>query len=215
MSVTMLILAGILFISAGSVRYWEGWLFLCLMIGFWSYFFVVFMKRDPQLLERRLQAKEIHREQKIFQKLHSTLLIAGFIVAALDFRFGWSRWVGGVPVALAIAAQVLVVLGYWIVFWTMKTNSFAASVIRVEEGQRVIDVGPYARMRHPMYFGMAITELAAPIALGSYVALPLFGLLVLLLVYRLIYEEKTLCRELRGYAEYCGRTRFRLIPGIW
>jgi protein-S-isoprenylcysteine O-methyltransferase Ste14 len=138
-----------------------------------------------------------------------------FIVAALDFRFGWTRAKGGVPIWLVLAAQVLVVAGYWIVFWTMKTNSFAASIIRVEDGQSVIEVGPYAWVRHPMYFGMAVTVLSAPIALGSYVAIPVFALLVPLLIYRLIYEEKTLCQELRGYAEYCGRTRFRLIPRIW
>jgi protein-S-isoprenylcysteine O-methyltransferase Ste14 len=215
MASTILILAGILFISAGSLRFWQGWLFLFLMAGFWSYFFVVFMKRDPQLLERRLQAKEIHREQKIFQKLFSTISILAFMVAALDFRFGWSRSVGSVPTWLVLVGQVLVVLGYWFVFWTMKTNSFAASIIRVEEGQSVIEVGPYAWVRHPMYFGMAVTVLSTPLALGSFVAMPVFALLVPLLIYRLIYEERTLRRDLRGYSEYCARTRFRLIPGVW
>ena len=212
---TILILAGILFISAGSLRFWQGWLFLFLMTAFWGYFFVVFMKRDPQLLERRLQKKEIHLEQKIFQKLFSTILIVAFIVAAFDFRFGWSRSAGSVPIWLVLAGQGLVVAGYWFAFWTMKTNSFAASIIRVEEGQRVIEVGPYAWMRHPMYFGMAVTVLSAPLALGSYIAIPVFALLGPVLVYRLIYEERTLCRELRGYSEYCQRRRFRLIPGIW
>jgi protein-S-isoprenylcysteine O-methyltransferase Ste14 len=212
---TILILGGLLFISAGSLRFWQGWLFLFLMVGFWTYFFVAFLNRDPQLLERRLQAKEIHREQKIFHELHSTILIVAFIVAALDFRFGWTQARGGVPVSLVLAAHVLVVVGYWIVFWTMKTNSFAASIIKVEEDQRVIEVGPYAWVRHPMYLGMSITELALPLALGSYVALPVFALLVPSLIYRLIYEERTLCKELRGYSEYCTRTRFRIVPGIW
>jgi protein-S-isoprenylcysteine O-methyltransferase Ste14 len=215
MASTILILAGILFISAGSLRFWQGWLFLFLMAGFWSYFFVVFMKRDPQLLERRLQAKEIHLEQKIVQKLFSAISILAFMVAALDFRFGWSRFAGGVPIWLVLVAQAVVVVGYWLVFWTMKTNSFAASIIRVEEEQRVIDAGPYAWVRHPMYFGMAVTILSAPLALGSYAAMLVFALLVPLLIYRLIYEERTLCRELRGYPEYCDRMRFRLIPGIW
>jgi protein-S-isoprenylcysteine O-methyltransferase Ste14 len=215
MASTILILGGILFGLADSLRFWQGWLFLFLMTALWSYVFVVFMQRDPQLLERRLEAKEIHLEQKIVQKMFSTILILAFVAAALDFRFGWSRSAGGVSIWLVLVAQAAVVLGYWIVFWTMKTNSFAASIIRVEEEQRVIDVGPYAWVRHPMYFGMTLTFLSAPLALGSFVALPVFALLVPVLIYRLIHEERTLCRDLRGYSEYCQRTRFRLIPGVW
>jgi protein-S-isoprenylcysteine O-methyltransferase Ste14 len=215
MGSTILILGGLLFVSAGSFRYWQGWLFFLLTTGCWIYFFTEFMKRDPQLVERRLQAREIHPEQKIFQRLHSTIVIVAFIVAPLDFRFGWSRTLGSVPVAAVLACQALVLAGYWIVFLTMKANSYAASIIRVEEGQRVIEIGPYAKVRHPMYLGMAVTELAAPLALGSYVAIPVFALLVPLLIYRLIYEERTLCGDLPGYVEYCERTRFRLIPWIW
>jgi protein-S-isoprenylcysteine O-methyltransferase Ste14 len=215
MGSTLIILTGLLFLSAGSWRYWQGGLFLLLMTGFWIYFFVDFMKHDPHLLERRLQAKEIHPEQKVFQRLHSAILIVGFIVAPLDFRFGWSQSLGSVPIAVVFVAQAMVVAGYLIVYRTMKTNSFAASIIRVEEGQSVIEVGPYARVRHPMYSGMAIAELATPLALGSYVALPIFALLIPLLIYRLIHEERTLCRDLAGYSEYCGRTKSRLIPGVW
>ena len=118
-------------------------------------------------------------------------------------------------IAVVFVAQAMVVMGYLIVYHTMKTNSFAASIIRVEQGQSVIDVGPYARVRHPLYSGMAIAELATPLALGSYIAVPIFGLLVPLLIYRLIHEERTLCGDLAGYSEYCGRTKFRLIPGVW
>ena len=97
----------------------------------------------------------------------------------------------------------------------MKTNGFAGSTIRVEAEQKVIHGGPYALVRHPMYFGMAVTALGAPLALGSYVAMPMFALLVPVLVYRLIHEEKTLRRDLPGYAEYCERTWFRLVPWVW
>ena len=97
----------------------------------------------------------------------------------------------------------------------MKTNTFAASTIQVESKQIVIDRGPYALVRHPKYTGMVVTVLAVPLALGSYVALPLFALLVPLLVYRLIHEERILRRDLAGYADYCERTRFRLVPRVW
>jgi protein-S-isoprenylcysteine O-methyltransferase Ste14 len=101
------------------------------------------------------------------------------------------------------------------VFWVMKTDSFAASVIQVEAEQRVIQTGPYALVRHPMYTGIAVTMLATPLALGSYVALPAFALIIPVLIYRLIHEEGMLRRDLQGYAEYCDRTPFRLIPRVW
>lgn len=213
---TLVVLAAMLLATAGSLRFWEGWVFLAMMTGFWIFFFVELLKHDPQLLERRLQSKETHPEQKLFQRLMSPILCSGFILAGLDFRFGWSReWLGPVPTELVLAAQAVVVAGFWLVFWVMKTNSFAGSTIQVEAEQRVIHGGPYALVRHPMYLGMVMTALGAPLALGSYVALPVFALLVPMLIYRLIHEEKTLRRDLPGYAEYCERTGFRLIPWVW
>ena len=207
--------AAILFVP-GSLRFWQGWLFLGLMAVFWIFFFLNFLKHDPKLLERRLQGKESDPRQKIFQKLFILIGASAFILAGLDFRFGWSRtWLRPVPLALVVVAQMVVVLGYWMVFWVMKTNTFASSTIRVEMEQTVIDRGPYSMVRHPMYSGMAVTVLAAPLALGSYVAWPVFALLVPVLVYRLIHEEKTLLCDLPGYADYCERTRFRLVPWIW
>jgi protein-S-isoprenylcysteine O-methyltransferase Ste14 len=213
---TLAFFAATLFLPAWSLRFWQAWLFLFLTAGFWIFSFVDLLRHDPQLVERRLQAKEPQAEQKLFQKLFSRVLCVAFILAGLDFHFGWSReWLGPVPVALVLAAQALVVAGYWLVFWVMKTNSFAGSTIQVEAEQRVIHGGPYAMVRHPMYLGMAMTAVGAPLALGSYVAVPVFALFVPLLVYRLIHEERTLRRDLPGYAEYCERTAFRLIPRVW
>jgi protein-S-isoprenylcysteine O-methyltransferase Ste14 len=213
---TLVVLGAMLLVTAGSLRFWQGWLFLALITGFWIFFFVDLLKRDPQLLERRLQSKEMQPEQGLIQRLMSTIMCSAFLLAGLDFRFGWSRkWLGPVPLALVLAGQAVVVAGYWLVFWVMKTNSFAGSTIQVEAEQRVIHAGPYGLVRHPMYFGMAVTALGAPLALGSYVALPVFALLVPVLVYRLIHEERTLRRDLPGYAEYCERTGFRLIPWVW
>jgi protein-S-isoprenylcysteine O-methyltransferase Ste14 len=143
-------------------------------------------------------------------------LYLGFIVAGLDFRFGWSRVrFGAVPTAIIAAGQLGAAAGYWLVFWVMKANSFAGSTIQVENGQAVIQSGPYALVRHPMYLGMVVTALATPFALGSYVAVPLFAMIVPALILRLIHEEKTLHRDLGGYATYCERTRFRLVPWVW
>jgi protein-S-isoprenylcysteine O-methyltransferase Ste14 len=214
--VLALIAYGAILFVPGSLRFWQGGLFLGLMAGFWIFFFISFLKHDPKLLERRLQGKETEPRQKLFQKLFGLIGAAAFILTGLDFRFGWSRtWVRPVPLARIIMAQLVVVLGYWLVYWVMKTNTFASSTIRVETEQTVIERGPYAMVRHPMYTGMALTVLAAPLALGSFVAWPVFALLVPVLVYRLIHEEKTLVCDLPGYADYCERTRFRLVPWIW
>jgi protein-S-isoprenylcysteine O-methyltransferase Ste14 len=212
---TLLILGWLLFLPADSWRFWQAWLLLGLMAGFWTFFFLYFLKYDPQLLERRLQRLETDPEQRRFQKIFPLILFLALIVASLDFRFGWSRSIAPVPLAVIVAGQIATVAGYGLVFWVMKTNSFAASTIQVEAAQAVIQRGPYAIVRHPMYLGMAITALGMPLALGSYVALPLFALQVPLLMYRLIHEERTLCRDLAGYVEYCQLMRNRLLPWLW
>lgn len=216
MATTLACLGLILFLPAWSLRFWQGWLFLALMTGFWTFFLSSLWQSDRRVLQRRLQRKEPERQQALFQKLSVLITIPGIILAGLDYHLGWTRaWFGPVPNAIVLVAQAVVVAGYWLVFWVMKTNTFAATVIKVEQGQRVIDTGPYALVRHPMYLGMSITMLAAPVALGSYLTLPRFALYVNLLAYRLIHEERTLRRNLTGYAEFCQRTRFRLIPRIW
>jgi len=216
MCLTLFGLAAMLFLSAGSLRFWQASVFLVLQAAFWTYFFLDFLKNDPQLLERRLKSKESEPEQKLFQRLFALILNSAVILAGLDFRFGWTRrWVGDVPVAVVIAGQTMAVAGYWLVFWVMKTNTFASSIIQVENQQTVIRSGPYEVVRHPMYTGMAVTVIGIPLALGSYVTLPVFALLVPLLAYRLIHEERMLRRDLSGYAEYCEHTRFRLVPRVW
>lgn len=209
-------LAGMLFLPAGSLRFWQGWLFVGLMGAFWTFFFAYFLRHDPHILERRMQRVESDPAQKLFQKLSMLLTFPGLILVALDFRFGWTRhWLGPVPVAVVLIGQTGTLAGYWFVFWVMQTNTFASSTIRVEQQQTVIDRGPYAWVRHPMYVGIALAMFSTPLALGSYVMLPWFALYLPLLTYRLIHEEQTLRRDLPGYVEYCQRVRFRLLPGIW
>ena len=216
MLLTLVVLAVLLFAPAGSLRFWPAWTYIALMAACWIFFFVDLYHRSPDLIERRLQAKEPERMQKLILKIFSVFLYAGFILCGLDFRFGWSRrWIVPVPLGLIVAGQLGAVAGYLFVYWVMRTNAFAASVIRVEREQRVIDTGPYALIRHPMYTGMALTALSTPLALGSYIALPAFAMIVPVLIYRLVHEEQTLCRDLSGYPEYCVRTPFRLVPRVW
>lgn len=205
-----------LFVPAGTLRFWPGLAFLLLIVGFWTIFFLYFLKNDPHLLERRMQSKEKQPEQKWALRFFSLILYCGFIASGLDFRWGWSQgWIGEVPLTVVVAGQLIAAAGYWFVFWVMRTNSFAASTIQVESEQRVIDAGPYAVIRHPMYSGMIVMTLGTPLALGSYVALPIFALITPTLMFRLTHEERLLRRDLPGYADYCDRVRFRLVPGMW
>lgn len=216
LGLTLAFLMAILFLPAGSFRFWEAWLFWGLMAASWTYFFIVLLINDPALLERRLQSKESEPQQKLLLRVFSTLLYLGFILAGLDFRFGWSSSkLGSMPLVLVLAGQAGAVVGYWFVFWVMKTNSFAGSTIHIEAEQVVIEAGPYAWVRHPMYSGMIVTAVCAPFALGSYVAVPAFAMIVPVLILRLVHEEKTLYRELAGYSAYSERTRFRLLPWVW
>jgi protein-S-isoprenylcysteine O-methyltransferase Ste14 len=216
LALSLAIMAWFLFVPARSMRFWQAWLFLALTGAFFIFSQIYFVRHDPGLVERRLQNKEAQPQHRLFQVLWSLILPASFTLAGLDFRLGWSRhWLGPVPLAGVLVGDVMVLAGYWLVFWVMKTNTFAGSTIHVEAEHRVIDTGPYAAVRHPMYTGMTMTALATPFALGSYIAAPAFALIVPVLIYRLIHEERTLRRDLAGYAGYCERVRRRVVPFVW
>jgi protein-S-isoprenylcysteine O-methyltransferase Ste14 len=206
----------VLFIPAGSSRFWEGWVFIAELVAAGLFMSIYFYRHDRGLLQRRLETREKENTQRIFRKLWAPLWSCGLMVTGFDHRFGWSRSFFGhlPPLWLTITAQALVLAAYWLVFQVMKTNSFASSVIQVEAGQRVISTGPYRLIRHPMYSAIVLLLLATPLALGSYVAVPLFVTLIPLLVFRLLNEEKLLRQNLPGYMEYCSRTPFRLVPFV-
>jgi protein-S-isoprenylcysteine O-methyltransferase Ste14 len=206
----------LLFLPAGTLDFWEAWVFLGIffvpMVCFSTYYY----KHDPALLRRRMPAREKVKEQRVVMRLATLVFIAGILVPGLDHRFGWTRRLTGrVPLWLEIVAQVVALAGYLTSMWVIDVNPFAARTIRVEEGQRVVSSGPYSLVRHPMYSAMLVMWLAAGPALGSYVALPIFALFIPVLVLRLLNEEKVLRQELPGYSEYCARVRHRLVPFVW
>jgi len=203
--------AAFLFISAGSLRYWEGWVFMALLFLPMPLTSVYFLKRDPQLVERRLRTQEKIDEQKAIIHWAQLIVFASLLIPGLAYRFGWSC----VPRWLTILSQVLVFVGYLITLWVMKENSFASRTVQVEEGHRVISTGPYRLVRHPMYFGAVLMLLLTPLALGSWWALLGFIFVIPLIVLRLLNEEKMLRRDLPGYSDYCLRTRYRLFPLLW
>jgi len=201
----------LLFLPAGSFRFWQAWVYIGIMFLPGLLVFVYFYKRDPQVLERRLLLKEnVPEQRRIMGVIYVTWLVA-LLLPGFDHRYGWSR----LPLWLTVLSEVIVLGGYLTTFWVVKENRFAARTIQVEPGQEVISNGPYRVVRHPMYLGICIMWLFTPLALGSYYTLPVFALLIPLIVLRLLNEESVLRQELPGYAEYCSQTRFRLVPFVW
>ena len=214
--VGQILLAVVLLGSAGTLKFWRGWAFMAVNLAATLCFCIYFYKHDPQLLERRMLRREKAKAQKFIMLLMKLLFVPAYLLPGLDFRFGWSRnYTGPVPLWLTLLALLLVPAGYLMFFWVLKANRFAAAIIQVEAGQTVTDTGPYRIVRHPMYSTIVVLWLAAPLALGSFVALPVFALIIPVLVLRLLNEEKILRHELPGYSEYCRRTRCRLIPFVW
>jgi protein-S-isoprenylcysteine O-methyltransferase Ste14 len=205
-----------LFVPAGSLKYWQAWAFIAAIVPCAIFSFLYFYIRDPGLVRRRMQSKEPVREQRLLVNVLKPAFFVAFLIPGLDYRFGWSRkFLGGVPAWGSLLALAVVVAGYFFVVWVFRVNSFASRTIRVEQGQTVISTGPYALVRHPMYLGSVVMSLGVPLAVGSYFAFPLFALLTVFYVLRLLNEEKLLRQQLPGYAEYCLRTRYRLVPFMW
>jgi protein-S-isoprenylcysteine O-methyltransferase Ste14 len=212
----VLLPAAMLFVPAGTLKFWQGWVFLAINLGSSVLVVIYFYKRDPQLIERRLLRKEKVGEQKLVQKLGSLIFFPAFVLIGLDYRFGWTRThTGPVPLWLTLLALALILGCQLLIFRVVNVNRYAARIIQVETGQTVADTGPYRLVRHPTYSATILLWLAAPLALGSFVALPAFVLLIPVIIFRLLNEEKILRNELPGYSEYCQRTPYRLIPFVW
>lgn len=209
-----LVMGFLLFMSAGTLHYWQAWTYLTIYFSLSLLITIYLMKNNPALLARRLKAgpgAEKETTQKIIMSFASILFVALLVVPALDHRFGWSN----VPPAVVLLADILVVLGLFIIFLVYKENPFTAATIQVEEKQKVITTGPYAIVRHPMYSGGLLMLLATPLALGSWWGLLVFIPMLPILIWRMLDEEKFLSKNLSGYTEYCKKVRSRLIPRIF
>ena len=210
----LIIMAAITFLPAWTLDYWQAWIFLTVFFVSVLAITIYLMKNDPKLLERRTNAGpgyEHETSQNIIQSLAAIAFIAMFVVSALDHRFGWSA----APPYVSLIGDALVALGLYFVFLVFKENSFASGTIEVGAEQRVIATGPYALVRHPMYIGALVMLLGVPLALGSCWGLLAIIPMTLVLVARLLDEEKFLAKNLAGYPEYQGKVKSRLIPLIW
>jgi len=210
-SIGIAFIGAILLLPAGTWSYWPAWVYIAALFGPMIAVTFYFLHHDRALLERRMESREIEPAQRLIIGLIGLLCLGGFVLSGLDFRNGWSS----LPTALVLTANLVVVLGYLVTFWVLKTNSYAARTIRVEDEQPVIDSGPYAKVRHPMYTGVLLMMLATPLALGSLAAVPVFLLVPPLFVGRILNEEKILRAQLKGYSSYCERVPYRLFPGLW
>ena len=212
--VGLIVLCIIIFVPAGTLAYWQGWVFIAVFSISTNIIGVYLALKDPALLERRMKAgpgAETRPVQKALIALAFAGAIALLVVSVLDHRFGWSS----VPAWVSVLGDVLVAAGLMIDLLVFRENSYGASTIEKMEGQKVISSGPYALVRHPMYVGVLVMVIGVPLALGSWWGLAFLLLNVPILVLRILDEEAMLRQELDGYADYMRKVRYRLVPGLW
>jgi protein-S-isoprenylcysteine O-methyltransferase Ste14 len=203
-----------LFVPVWTLRWWQAWACLAAFFVPACVISVWVAKYDPALLERRLKAgpkAEKEKGQKIVQRITAIVFLAEFLIPAFDHRFGWSR----LSVYADIAGDLMMVVGFMIVFAVFKENSFTSGIIEVAEDQRVISTGPYAVVRHPMYAGGLILLLGIPLALGSWWGMLINVPMIVALIWRLLDEERFLSERLPGYREYLLAVKYRLVPRVW
>lgn len=207
-----LLMVGLLiFLPAGTLAYAKGWLLMSLLFGPMLIAGFVMLFKSPDFLAKRLDAKEKQATQKGVVAFSGLMFIVGFVLAGLDFRFGWSR----MSEAVTVIASVLFLISYGLYAEVMRENAYLSRTIKVEEGQTVVDTGLYGIVRHPMYMATILLFLSMPLILGSWYALAVFAFYPAIIIVRLKDEEKLLTRELTGYAEYKKKVKYRILPFIW
>lgn len=204
-------LAAMLFLPAGTLAYWEAWVYLAILLIPMTFALIYLYRKAPELLERRMRVREKEATQRKIINLSLLYFLVVFMLPGFDKRFGWSN----VPVGMVIVGDLVVLLGYCFILVVFRENQYASRVVEVNEGQQVINTGPYALVRHPMYLGVTLMYVFSPLALGSYWAMIPALLIIPILVMRIRNEEEVLSRELAGYSAYIQQTRYRLLPGIW
>lgn len=215
--VAVRLLAGIpvlmimLFLPAGTLDYWEAWLYLGILLIPMFFALAYMLRYEPELLERRMRMREKETAQKGIVAVSLIYFLLAFTLPGLDQRFGWSN----VSTAVVLGADIIILVGYAIVLLVFRENRYASRVVEVEKEQTVINSGPYAVVRHPMYVGVLLMYILSPLALGSYWAMLPTLLIVTILVARIRNEEAVLARDLPGYTEYMQQVKYRLLPGVW
>jgi protein-S-isoprenylcysteine O-methyltransferase Ste14 len=207
----VILVGAMIFIPAGTLRYYNGWILMVILFVPMFAAGSVMMCKNPQLLSKRLDAKEKLKEQGIVVKLSGLMFLVGFIVAGLGVRFGWYM----VPRWVVVLAAAIFVVGYIMYAEVLRENAYLSRTIEVQENQKVIDTGLYGVVRHPMYSATLLLFLSMPLVLGSVYSFVIFVLYPLIIAKRIKSEEAFLIKELDGYKEYMQKVKYRLIPFIW
>jgi len=212
--VLLVVMAVALFGSAWTFYYWQAWVFLAVFFGSAFLITVYLMKKDPELLERRTSVGPLHEKestQKTIQFVAQFAFLLVIVFPALDHHFGWST----VPPYISIAGNILIAIGFYLVFLVFKENTFTSALIEVDTDQKVISTGPYALVRHPMYIGALLLLLGIPLSLGSLWGVATIIPITAVIIWRLLDEERILSRDLPGYVGYMQKVRYHLVPYIW
>ena len=201
----------LLFLPAGTFNYWNAWLLMGLLFIPMFIAGIILWIKNPDLLKKRLNAKEKENEQKQVIGISSIIFILGFIIAGLDFRYGWSN----MPTTVITVASVIFIIAYILYAEVMRENTYLSRTIEVQENQKVIDTGLYGIVRHPMYFATTLLFLSFPVILGSWISFAIFCFFPLVLAKRIKNEETVLEKGLEGYKKYKQKVKYRMIPFIW
>lgn len=205
------LVALLVFLPAGSFEFFGGWLFMGVLFVPMLIVGIVMMVKNPDLLRKRLDAKEKQKEQSLIVKLSGLMFLAGFVIAGLGHRFGWYT----LPETVSLIASAVFLLSYVLYAEVLRENTYLSRTVEVQEGQKVIDTGLYGIIRHPMYTATVIMFMSVPLILGSVYSFVIFLFYPVLIAGRIKNEERLLERELSGYTEYKKKVRYRLIPFIW
>lgn len=206
-----ILVALLIFLPAGTIYFPNGWLFIGILFIPMFFAGIVMLIKSPELLKKRIDAKEKHSEQSIIIKLSGLMFIAGFIISGLGYRFSWYT----LPNYIVIGASVIFIVSYIIYAEVLRENAYLSRTIKVQENQKVIDTGLYGIVRHPMYFATVLLFLSIPLILGSVYSFLIFLIYPFIIAKRIKYEEAFLEKELVGYIEYKKKVKYRMIPFIW
>lgn len=207
-----IVLVGLLiFLPAGTIKYFNGWLFMIILFIPMFIAGIVMMIKNPELLKSRLKAKEKQKTQGKIIKFSALMFIVGFIIAGLDYRYSWFK----MPSIVSYIFSFIFILGYILFGEVLRENTYLSRTIKVVKGQKVIDKGLYKIVRHPMYTATLLMFLSMPLILGSLISFIIFLIYPILIIVRIINEEKILEEKLKGYKDYKKKVKYRLIPFIW
>ena len=207
----LLVVCALLFIPAGTINYWNAWLFIGILFIPMFIAGIIMMIKNPELLKQRLDARENEKEQKLVILGSGIMFLVGFIVAGLNYKYQWVI----LPRNMVIIASIIFIIAYILYAEVLRENTYLSRTIKVQKNQKVVDSGLYGIVRHPMYAITIFLFLSMPLILGSIYSFIIFLIYPILITFRIKNEEKVLEKELHGYIEYKKKVKYRIIPFIW